>query len=350
MKDYDRDPAGSRDHEEVPPAERPDSGGRGYFEEFEDDAFEESDRDTDFAAMYTEVEVEEEGEEAWGDRDDPEQEVWDFVEEDEDAYDVMEDDTGAGLPPMSAGPSQGLARSLLDDAEEAEYEEGESREMSFSLGMIVVAVAAMLLLGVGGYGVIKQRAEMKEEVRQLQARLATAAPPAEVAASRAAAEEAIRHSRDLEQQVAQLTRENRALQATVDGLESQLAAQQEARVKARAQAPKAAPGPRPKPAPRPAPKPAAVPDTGAAPAAVAQPGSGWFVNFSSYTRREAAEAWLPKLQVERGRVVLVTGESGGQTIYRVRVVDLPDREAAEAVARELEQTFHLQKLWVGQLP
>jgi hypothetical protein len=77
-------------------------------------------------------------------------------------------------------------------------------------------------------------------------------------------------------------------------------------------------------------------------------GGDWFVNFGSYTVRDTAGTWAAKLKPGAGRVVVLTGDREGKTFYRVRVVDLANRDQAESVARELEAAFDLSKLWVGR--
>ena len=74
----------------------------------------------------------------------------------------------------------------------------------------------------------------------------------------------------------------------------------------------------------------------------------WFVNFGSYGQRAIAQRWADQLQPGAGRVVVSDVARDGGTLYRVRVVGLADRSAAEGVARKLESSHGLAKLWVGQ--
>ena len=348
------------------------------FSDFEEEAdYEDSDRDSDFAAIYTEIE-EDEAEELDPEPFDPapEDNTWELEEEkpeldednpwgqsaeeteeftEPDLWDAEPNPSGAfddeppapegSLPPI-APPTAPAEEYLEEDPEEEwdeiddDYEEEEARELNVSLGMIIVAVFALVLLGAGGYGVIEQRAAMQEEIRQLQAKLATSAPPQEVTASRAAAAQASERNVQLQGQLDELLRENSNLQAIVTGLEKQLTAQQEALQRA-APAPKATPQPAtPQPA---APRPATPPSTSSNTTA-----TGWFVNFSSYTKRTTADSWVDKLEPAAGRVTVSTGQSGGRTVYRVRVVELPDRSTAESVARALEKEYGLSRLWIGK--
>ena len=351
------------------------------FDDFDSESeFEDSDRDSDFATMYTEVDEEEpeadepepleppieestweleeevpadaeqdayndpweepETEETYEPDSPVEPDLWDTEPNPPGAFDDDPPESESNLPPLvvpMTNEDDDLEEEWEELAEDEDYEEDESTEVTISLGMIIVAVVAIVLLGAGGYGVIEQRATMQEEIRQLQAKLATSAPPKDVAASRVAVAEASERNQLLEAQLQELSSENSSLQAIVAGLEKQLAAQQAALAK-------------PIPAPKPAP---AQPSTIAKPtatkaAASSAAATGWFVNFSSYSKQSTAESWVNKLQPASGRVIVATGQSNGRTIYRVRVVDLADRDTAEAIARTLEKEHGLPKLWVGK--
>jgi cell division septation protein DedD len=219
-----------------------------------------------------------------------------------------------------------------DEREEVPEQEAAH---SWPLGLVIVGIVALVLLAAGGYGVIQQRSATQEEIRQLQATLATAANPAEVAASREAVREIEQRNENLVATVDRLSLENRRLSDTVAGLETQLDAQKAALSKAAA--------PKPVPAkPAPAPKPVAK----AKPAAVA-PAGDWFVNFSSYSQRTVAESWAKKLKPSAGKAVVAASTRDGKTFYRVRIIGLTDRAAAQKVAGQLASAYKLPPLWVG---
>lgn len=356
------------------------------FDDFDDgEDFEESDRDSDFAAVFTEVEEEEEGllEETPSEEDftfEPherpsvnlDQEAkqdppWEngAIEPSESTWGNLEDDTrdepGSDQPAPEvedtwvsatadepgdddneADPGFGfIAAAGHDDEdweEDEEYYEEEERETSLPLGLIIVGIIALVLLGAGGYGVMQDRAALQEEVRDLQAALATTASPKEVAQTRAASETTAARNQQLEQQVAEMSRENRSLQAIVAGLETQLQAQQEALARPKTPAP-------PKPAP-PAPK--TEPKAPAAAAVTTANTGTWFVNFGSYSQRATAESWAKRLKPGAGEVIVATGNKDGRTFYRVRVVNLATRDVANATAKKLEQKYDLSRLWIGQ--
>jgi len=63
---------------------------------------------------------------------------------------------------------------------------------------------------------------------------------------------------------------------------------------------------------------------------------------------ETANKWASRLQVDEGRLVVVSGNKGNTRYYRVRIIDLPNRAIAEKIAHELEQTHKLSGLWIGK--
>ena len=331
------------------------------FEE-EDDDYEESDRDTDYASGYHEESPEdEEFDESPLDDDDftSKAEIeWDNSEPD-DIREEPHPEPDAEPEHTSIHPARNTEEDEQEeewDDEEGYFEDDNEDFQKWPLGLIVVAIVALLLLAAGGYGVIQQRSATQEEIRQLQASLATAASPATVSASLDAMRGVQARSKELQATVDTLTLENRRLTDTVAGLESQLQAQQAALAKQAATPQPAAPK---KPVAVTAPvKPAAQsaasqpatpqPATPKPAAPIAVGGGTWFVNFSSYDRRATAESWVSRVKPEAGKVVVTTGNKGGAIIYRVRVIGLTNRESAEKIARQLESEYSLPKLWVGQ--
>ena len=326
------------------------------FEE-EEDSYEEPDRDTDYASNYHEESLEdEEFDESPLEEDDftPQAEIeWNDPEPDNSRE---EPDLEPDLKPdTEPEPEQSSIHHAFTSEEEENDDEWDDEEEYFEedaagfqklpLGLIIVAIVALLLMAAGGYGVIQQRSATQEEIRQLQAALATAANPAAVRASLDAMRGVQERNTKLLATVDTLTLENRRLTDTVAGLESQLKAQQIAVAKQAASPKPAAPEPVAAPAPI---KPAPQPATPKAAAPIAVGGGVWFVNFSSYDQRTTAEGWAGRLKPEAGKVVVTTGNKGGTTVYRVRVIGLSDRESAGKIARQLEKEYGLSKLWIGQ--
>jgi cell division septation protein DedD len=317
----------------------------------QEDEYEEPDRDTDYASSYLDDDVD------------------DFLEEADDEFTRYDDEQEPGQEvireaELPAAPWHGS--SLAEDGQEDDFPEPDSEQgeeipdtdpdweneeyledyqqegASWPLGLIAVAVLAVILLAAGGYGVIQQRAATEEEIRQLRAQLATAVNPAKTNVSNDALREAKQRNVELSMAMESLKLENRRLTDTVAGLETQLEAQQQALAKPAPPPPEPdPPAPKPTPAkPKPAPVAAAAPPD-------ATSGS-WFVNFGSYSQRGMADSWSAKLKPASGRSVVTTTSKDGKTFYRVRVVNLADRESAEQVARQLEKQYGLSKLWVGR--
>lgn len=340
------------------------------------DFYEEPDRDTDGSASFYDHSIEDEetfDEPPTGDpartAQEPQNLTSSEVDEGLDELDDELDNLTDDWDEQDMTPEQEAEAWLDDRGYPAEEAEGGQ---AWPLGLIAVALIALVLLIAGGYGVMQQRAATQEEIRELRAALATAASPEEVAESRTAAAEAEQRNIQLKEQLYTLSAENRRLSDTVAGLETQMAVQQRAistaMEKARTQqnspaaiaartkpAPKPVPRPAAKPKPKPAPvqvaaKPKPAPVTAAKPAPAATPAAagGWFVNFGSYGSESAAQNWVNKLKPAAGRVITAPGEKNGRTFYRVRVVDLPSKLAAQNVARLLEQEYKLSKLWIGK--
>jgi len=220
------------------------------------------------------------------------------------------------------------------EEEDSSVDEQEEGTKNLPLGLIAVAVVAVILLGIGGYGVVQERTELEEEIRQLQAGLATRADPEQLLAADNRVEELERQNRELRAEVEELSEEYRMLSGTIASLQVKLKTQRE-------QA--AAPAPKSSPDPAPATRPAIV---------TAQPaGTGnWWVNFGAYSLREAALSWSKRLTPGAGEVIVAPATSGGKTVYRVRVIGLANKEEADRVAGRLKQEYKLDKLWVGRTP
>lgn len=335
-------------------------------EDLHEDGYEEPDRDTNLASGYRADSVEEE--EFYDDA---------YPEEDErEAFADGESDTL--LDPEEAAEEE--SDSWLED------EEPEERQ-GWPMGLVAVAILAVVLLGAGGYGILQQRAAAEAEIRDLRAALAVAASPGTGGDSRSALDTLQQSYDKLSAQAEALTLENRRLADTVAGLEAQLGAQQSVPSKpAAAQsspstpsqvnvAPKIEKPAAPKvaelqvaesrttpsqpaaqqpakpapaaPATPTAPKPVAEPSP-AAEKATSSPSGPWFVNFGTYATRTMADTWASRVRPSAGKVIVAPNEKDGRTLYRVRVIGLSDRESAQQVARKLESDLRVPALWVGR--
>lgn len=307
------------------------------FDEDDEEGFEEPDRDTDYSSGYGDDSVED---------DDPDGR---FIDEDEGDL-FAAPDTGARLQTNSDWDEAEPAENPEVDEpeqwpEEEDYADDEELAgQGWPLGLIAVAILALVLLAVGGYGVIQQRSATQEEIRQLRAELATSASPVDVSATRAALQQLQDDNAALTKSADALAMENRSLSDTVAGLEAQLEAQQAVLKKNSASAATSKPATTPKPTkPAPTPKPQPVKST-----AVAATATGsWFVNFGSYALRDMAQTWAARLHPKTGRVIIAPSTKDGKSIYRVRVVDLVSKDSAREVARALETEMGVSSLWVG---
>lgn len=357
-----------------------------------DDGYEEPERDTDYALGFYEETVDEEEaldnflpEELEGEGDSlfEEQETflmnevgtaggaqgvrsveqdWETEKPPQPATDWDAEEPEA--PAWQTGAAAAAVASPQWNEEETHFEE-EVEEEGLPLGLIAVGVLALLLVIAGAYGIMQQRSATAEQIRQLEASLATSTTPEEVTVTRAALQNAKEQIALLNARIDNLTRDNRSLSDTISGLESQLAAEQAALKTANARAaaaarPAAVAPASPKPsAPSASEKPSAAPATPkpTAPAAAAAPaassattvqGGDWFVNFGSYGSESTARNWADRLKPEAGVVIVSPTSKDDRTFYRVRIVDLGSRQSAEAVAGQLQTTYGLPKLWVGQ--
>ncbi|TXS93767.1 hypothetical protein FV139_09005 [Parahaliea maris] len=218
-----------------------------------------------------------------------------------------------------------------DDYEEDEEERGFPG--NWPLGLIGAGVVALVLLAVGGFGVLQERASLREEIRDLRSQLAVTVDPEQLSQERSTQRELVERNEALSASLETLRLENRQLTDTVAGLERQLEAQ-------RAAAEQAAQNSSPKPS-TPAPKPVT-----SAPATGNTPAGDWFVNFGSYRQRELADTWAGRLQPAAGKVAVQAAPGGD--LYRVRIVSLPDKATAQAVASALQSQYDLPELWVGE--
>ena len=195
---------------------------------------------------------------------------------------------------------------------------------------LVALALALIVLGAGVYGVIQQRGAMQTEIRELQAQLANTLSAEEAAAERERQRQIELENETLRSEREALQADNAALSERVDRLQAQFARQQAsneqatAAQKAAAQREAAA-----REAERQLARRQREESAGSQAAANASaPVGPWFVNFGSYTQRQAADRWASRLTVGEGRVVVKMASTDGKTVYRVRVVDLATRDAA----------------------
>jgi len=351
LNDFATDPFNRRTEEQ--------QGLEGFGERFADefdDAYDEPERDTPYAPAYRE---EEEDMDSYRERPFENQDMAaedEAGEQDNGLYDNLTDNDAEdhATPATEPWNTQQFAATsedpwtddpdYVDDTDESDPDFNQRLPM----GLLLVAVIAVVLLIAGGYGVMQQRAESKEEIRQLHAALATAASDEDIEKVRTEATALQSENAELQDLVYDLQIENRKLTDLVAGLEAQIEA-------ANTKPARPAAAPVEKKTARAAAQPAPVAKTPSAdkpatstPAAGTPAATHWFVNFGSYGQQSVADSWRDKLEPSAGEVITAASERDGRTFYRVRVVNLPDKETANTVARALEKQYGLQRLWVGQ--
>jgi cell division septation protein DedD len=286
------------------------------FEEDDDEAFEEPDRDTDYSSGYSADSVEaEDFDDNLADENNNDL----FLPTDTTALQETESDVKESAPMETQAPQEWLEETDYDDVE-------ENTSQGWPLLLVTVAAIALVLLAFGGYGVMQERSAIKEETRLLRAELATSASTMDVNANRAAMQALQDTNAELAANAGALAAQNRRLSDTVAGLEAQLKAQQAALTKK---------------------VPATKTQRTANNTAAASSTGNWFVNFGSYTQPDMAETWANRLRPATGRVIIAKTAKDGKTIYRVRVVGLASKDAASKVARSLEAEMGVSALWVG---
>jgi cell division septation protein DedD len=315
----------------------PGFGGFNANDEYE---YEEPDRDIDYSSSYS-TDSEDEGFDD-ASSDDEEQDAFSFEEEGEEEYESNQ--TLAGEPD-----------DWLEN-EDSDNDETEDSTQSWPLGLIAVAAVALMLLAAGGYGVIQERAETVEELRQLRETLTTVASLDDAGVSQKALQTLQQSYDGLTINAEALMRENRRLTNAVTELESQLEADQallsasnkiiDAPVSAET-TPSVSNNADPLALEPPTPVPASSQPMTVKPVATL-PSGAWFVNVSSYSTLAAAKKWAPKVRPDAGKVTVSSSTREGKTYYRVRVIGLANKSTAAAVARKLEMGLGLNNLWVGR--
>ncbi len=76
---------------------------------------------------------------------------------------------------------------------------------------------------------------------------------------------------------------------------------------------------------------------------------GWFINIGAYASSQSAETWARRLENSGYDVSVTEIQTEGGTLNRVRLTGLDSKSAADAVARELETDYGTGPLWVGAL-
>lgn len=221
----------------------------------------------------------------------------------------------------------------------------------------IAGIAAVVLLVIGGWGAISERASLQNRIVELEDQQATPASLGNLDAGDEAVLEA--ENQALALQLTTLKGDYSAANDTIQSLQIELEnaeklASQATRL---TEASKSTPLPDGQIAPKAQPAPdtslaaAEVSASDKAPAPRASKGSGqglWFANVAAYSRRGTAENWAQKLQGEGYNAIVQSVEIEGRTLYRVRAVGFDTKSEAKSTAAELEATYNLGALWIGK--
>jgi cell division protein FtsN len=328
----------------------------GPFDEGNIEEYEEPDRDTDFSSGYASESVADEDEFEESFSKDDEEGL--FPPESEAPLSTLIDEAKADLKEALENGSEGDETEESDEwLDDDEYYEDDVRSgSSWPLRIVAVTSVALVLLAVGIYGVMQERAATQAELRDLRATLATSSSQEDVGTNREVVREGQPSYDTLAAEARALTVENQILTEAVAGLNAQLRDRTD---KPQAQSPSAT-ARQPTPVSRrdtlrvrsASPPPVAAklvaPATAVTKSATSVSTERWFVNFGSYSSRAMAQSWSSKIQPVAGKVIVAQARKDGKTYYRVRVVELTGKGSADRVARQLEKELQVSRLWVGQ--
>jgi cell division septation protein DedD len=266
----------------------------------------------------------------------------------------IEEETLATSEPFGAGDSSEFSSmDLLTD----HHIVGTTTSGKLPLWPTVAGIAAVVLLIIGGWGAISERSTLQNRIVELEEEQASPQSLGSLDAGGEAVLEA--ENQALELQLATLQGDYSAANNTIESLQvelenaEKLAAQASRLVKER----KSEALPEPQIAARPeirstAAQPnantASVNKADTARASDSSSQGLWFANVAAYSRRDTAENWAQKLQLEGYNAITQSVEIDGRTLYRVRAVGFETKMGAKSAAAELETTYNLGALWIGK--
>ena len=204
---------------------------------------------------------------------------------------------------------------------------------------MLVGLVAVVLISVGGWGLFQERAALQARIAELERSQSKASSVNAVDASALSALEADNAS--LKLQLDGLYRDYELAMAEIANLQDATDTAAQVAVDA------------PEPSATDAEEPAA---TAAAPDALASPNADqaagrWFVNVGAYSVAQSAENLAETLKGGGfDTIVQEVYTDDGSLLLRVRVIGLEEKSDAQQVAAELEASFGIGPVWVGQTP
>jgi cell division septation protein DedD len=74
---------------------------------------------------------------------------------------------------------------------------------------------------------------------------------------------------------------------------------------------------------------------------------GWFVNLSTFSSRALASEWLAQRSGLPGNISIHPVESGGKTLFRVRIGGFQSRDEARRAADRIVADWNLESAWIS---
>ena len=288
----------------------------GREEEIDDEDFDDDDPDTD-----------EDLDEDDFDDEDPEDDL-DF--EDDELEDTPAENDEAEVGDRNTGPY-----SDRDGDSDAVPDASSERPV----WPMLVGLVAVVLISVGGWGLFEERAALQARIAELERSQSKASAVNAVDASALSALEADNAS--LKLQLDGLYRDYELAMAEIANLQDTTETAAQVAVDA------------PEPASTDTEKPAAA---ATAPNALAtsdanQAAGSWFVNVGAYSVAQSAENLAETLKGGGfDTIVQEVYTDDGSVLLRVRVIGLEEKSDAQQVAAELEASYGIGPVWVGQTP
>lgn len=207
-----------------------------------------------------------------------------------------------------------------------------------SLWPALTVGVALILLVIGGWGAISERSQLTARIAELE----TAGSREQRRGDMSGDEEKMLKAENvsLSTQLSELREQYSSLTLQLSELETALASSLADTQRASLSE---------EPLAESAPVKAAATDATSQPGASARKAGNWFVNVAAYSQASAAQSWVDKLSASFSQEVVSSPiVVNGKTLHRVRISGLADREAAQALAKTLENTYSIGPLWVGR--
>jgi len=319
---------------------RPDTAGS---EPAADSDLEESTESLSGESLWPDVEGEPAGREEDIDDDDPDTDE-DFDEDDFDDEDPedepdFEDDELENTPAKNGEAEPGDRDTGPYSDRDGDSGAAPDASSERPVWPMLVGLVAVVLISVGGWGLFQERAALQARIAELERSQSKASSVNAVDASALSALEADNAS--LKLQLDGLYRDYELAMAEIANLQDATDTAAQVAVDA------------PEPSATDAEEPAA---TAAAPDALASPDADqaagrWFVNVGAYSVAQSAENLAETLKGGGfDTIVQEVYTDDGSVLLRVRVIGLEEKSDAQQVAAELEASFGIGPVWVGQTP